>query len=284
MGDVSQIDSEEFSEDFSHDVPIESTSHATFIAPALPPIRFSLGGADFSDLLRTVAGQESSKTLDQIIEGMEHELRVDVTPPPAGSTQATPTIDGPRRNHSIDATPVRRQPNGYDADEDLTVRREPVLRSRTPSPSPRPMTEFRKQSVDATAEMMARTGLVHPPSDAAERARSFSDTSNFRSIYGRARGDSNASIVPTGITVTSPENATSKVLRPDTSDLVRNRLQEALADAKGRCATHVKLDADFVAAIVMLLERNKEDYNEIKRKLDGIKVSTYRQAVQFAKY
>ncbi|KAJ3524199.1 hypothetical protein NM688_g8603 [Phlebia brevispora] len=282
--DVSQLDSEDFSEDFSHEEPVESTSHSTFIAPALPPIRFSIGGADFSDLLKSVAGQETMKSLDQIIEGMEHQLRVDVTPPPSTSSSAqlaTPTNGITRRDDSVDATPVnRREPNGVLEHEpdagDLTIRREPIIRNRTPSPSPRPVTEFRRENVEASADSLsARNNLSRPRAEpASERSRSFSDTRNFKPSLDhirRQRSDSNASIVPTGITVTSPENATSKVLRPDTSDLVRARLQEAVADAKERKASHVKFDSEFVDAIVMLLDRQKEDYGDMKRRLDGMK-------------
>ncbi|KAF7793948.1 hypothetical protein EIP86_005072 [Pleurotus ostreatoroseus] len=282
--DVSQFDGEDLSEDLSHEEPVESTSHSTFIAPALPPIRFSMSGADFSDLFNGVAGQ-STKSLDQIIEGMERQLRVDVTPPPSSgssSTQmATPTNGMSRRSESVDATPIaRREPNGvlnHEADTlDLTPRREPILRSRTPSPSPRPLTEFQKQATDTSADaLLARTNLSRPAAElVSERSRSYSETKDFRPSLDRIRrqrSDSNASIVPTGITVTTPENATSKVLRPDTSDLVRARLQEALSDVKERKSTHVKLDSEFIEAIIMLLDQHKEDYGDMKRRLDGMK-------------
>ena len=45
---------------------IEHTSHSTFIAPALPPIRFSMNTADFSELLTSVGGLPSLKSLDHL--------------------------------------------------------------------------------------------------------------------------------------------------------------------------------------------------------------------------
>ena len=308
-GEASQLDSEDFSEDFSHDVPVESTSTATFIAPALPPIRFSLGGNDFSELLKSVNvphDTSTARSLDQIIEGMEQQIaRMDMSspPPPQAETQSqgqqqqqmngdsaymtTPTsskiTNGSRRNHSIDATPVRRVPSlaptvAGDADgDDLTIRNQPLGRTRTPSPAPRPLTDFsRKGSIDANSDMMTGVGAYARPNVVAElateRTRSFSDTRDFRPTFERTRsrgdsdasivpsgiapvqrprGDSNASIVPTGIMVTTPENATSKVIRPDTTDLVRARLQEALMDSKGCGSLHVRFDHDFAEAIVM---------------------------------
>ncbi|THH00751.1 hypothetical protein EW026_g1829 [Hermanssonia centrifuga] len=60
-------------------------------------------------------------------------------------------------------------------------------------------------------------------------------------------------------------------MRSDTSELVRLRLQEALADTNGRGSTHVKLDVEFVGAIMTLLEQRKEEYDDMKRRLDGMK-------------
>jgi len=53
------------SDDLSESSPVERTSHATFIAPALPPIRFSLNPTDFSELLSSVQGNRF-KSLDQV--------------------------------------------------------------------------------------------------------------------------------------------------------------------------------------------------------------------------
>lgn len=62
----SPVLSEEASDDMSDSSPVERLSHATFIAPALPPIRFSLNAADFSELLNSVQGSSTLKSLDQM--------------------------------------------------------------------------------------------------------------------------------------------------------------------------------------------------------------------------
>ena len=52
------------SEDLLESLRVERMSHSTFIAPALPPIRFSLNTTDFSELLGSVGGTTSLKSLD----------------------------------------------------------------------------------------------------------------------------------------------------------------------------------------------------------------------------
>ena len=54
------------SEDLVNSLRVERMSHSTFIAPALPPIRFSLNTSDFSELLGSVGGMSSSKSLEDV--------------------------------------------------------------------------------------------------------------------------------------------------------------------------------------------------------------------------
>ena len=63
--DASVPSQHDASDDLSESSPVERTSHATFIAPALPPIRFSLNPTDFSELLSSVQGNRF-KSLDQV--------------------------------------------------------------------------------------------------------------------------------------------------------------------------------------------------------------------------
>ncbi|KIK67054.1 hypothetical protein GYMLUDRAFT_238398 [Collybiopsis luxurians FD-317 M1] len=71
----------------------EAANHATatFIAPALPPIRFSLNAADFSDLFTSVGGSiNSMKNLDSLSEKLEKKIfdngDVPTTPPPSAAS------------------------------------------------------------------------------------------------------------------------------------------------------------------------------------------------------
>jgi Rho-type GTPase-activating protein 1/2 len=68
------------------------------------------------------------------------------------------------------------------------------------------------------------------------------------------------------------------VLRPpksDVSDLVRRRLQEALADASDRGIQQLKLDISFVEAILSSMEQQYQEYVVLKTKFDSMKVSIF---------
>ncbi len=64
--DASGLSQYDISDDMSESSPVERTSHTTFIAPALPPIRISLDSTGFSKLLDSVQGPSALKSLDQI--------------------------------------------------------------------------------------------------------------------------------------------------------------------------------------------------------------------------
>lgn len=243
--DLAQVDSADVSEDYLHDeVPVESTSHSTFIAPALPPIRFSMGGADFAELLKSVGGPEGLNALDKIAEG-----QLPVTPPPTAAQPSTPTS---RRPSLTDATPVQR-------------REPPINRSQSPH-----SIAVTSPSEGAARPSIQRSQSSDPPRDGRAAKPRYED----QTVYKRERVDSSASLPPNGrahITLTTPDNTTSSIARPDTSDLVRRRLQEALNESIERGAAYVKLDPEFIGAIIMLLNQRQEEFIDMKRKLDGMK-------------
>ncbi|KAJ7072415.1 signal transducer [Mycena amicta] len=84
------------SDDMSESSPVEHTSHATYIAPALPPIRISMTTTDFADLFKSVEAQKP-KQLANISEDLD--ARVPMTPPPTATSiystgsSLTPTSD-----------------------------------------------------------------------------------------------------------------------------------------------------------------------------------------------
>ena len=270
--DSSQIDSAEVSEEYmQEEEPVESTSHSTFIAPALPPIRFSMVGTDFADLLSTVGGPDALKQLDRITEGKGVSSKPDVTatPPPTAAQPTTPTNNAFKFDINADATPVRR-------------REPPIARSQSPQ----------SMAVDGR-QTNGRTSLENGSKDLPQPAFQRSQSSDPKmglppkprleeQVY-RQRNGSTASLAPfngstdrlprTHITITAPENGTAGVSRPDTSDLARRRLQEALSESTDRGAPYVKLDAEFIGAIILLLDQRKEEFLDLKRKLDGMKVS-----------
>jgi Rho-type GTPase-activating protein 1/2 len=119
-----------------------------------------------------------------------------------------------------------------------------------------------------------------PPSDESHGDRSFSDSrkpasasfpvlrgANSSVVGARARIDSNNS--------TSPKTGRPPMARPDTTDLVSRRLREALKDATDRGATAVKLDKEFVEAILHALQGTQTRVADMKGRLDGMKVRVF---------
>jgi hypothetical protein len=77
------LESREETEETEDGPSVERTSHSTYIAPALPPIRFSMNSADFSGLLSSVGGLSSIKKIEAV-ETSRRAFQADipVTPPP----------------------------------------------------------------------------------------------------------------------------------------------------------------------------------------------------------
>lgn len=89
--DVDSYSHHDSSDDMSESSPVEQVSHSTFIAPALPPIRFSMNTGDFSDLFSSVGGLPSLKSLTSISEMQkgENSARTPSTPPPTATSWLT---------------------------------------------------------------------------------------------------------------------------------------------------------------------------------------------------
>lgn len=80
-------DTVDVSDDATESLSMERMSHATFIAPALPPIRFSLNPADFSDLLNSVGGLPPIKSLENVTKlTKQAQDNTPSTPPPTASS------------------------------------------------------------------------------------------------------------------------------------------------------------------------------------------------------
>ncbi|KAF8070211.1 signal transducer [Lyophyllum atratum] len=77
--------------------------------------------------------------------------------------------------------------------------------------------------------------------------------------------------VSTRFTLTEPESTSPTILRPDTSDLVTVRLQEAVTDARERGAQQLKMDRAFVEAILSTMEARRAEHQQLKSKFDGMK-------------
>ncbi|KAJ7262261.1 hypothetical protein B0H12DRAFT_1069284 [Mycena haematopus] len=247
---VAQPDS---SDDMSESSPVEHTSHSTFIAPALPPIRFSMTTADFSDLFSSAEGQKSTslKQLANISEDLDGH--VPMTPPPTAtslystaSTITTPTSDATFVvNNSVDSLSTRTSEDGS----------LPVPGPRFVSPAPRFQSLGKKPTIPLDDE-----GYFGGPENTRMRSSSESRSQQQTARVTITRADSASAAVPS--------------VKIDPANVVTLRLQEALADAQERGAMQLRLDRAFVEAVLGAMEARDMEYSSLKAKFDGIKVLT----------
>ncbi|KAH9847161.1 RhoGAP-domain-containing protein [Lenzites betulinus] len=239
-------ETEENSGDDGESSPVERTSHSTFIAPALPPIRISMGGADFSDLIRTMSGVP--KGAERIKDAAAGEF--ELTPPDSAGQPATPrsdiTVLGFGERPDVDETPVKRPPfpAAAAAAVDRSGATSPASSSSHDYSSSQ---EDARRSNDRERDMFGRAGT--PPLGPLRR---------------RERLDSNAQRngAAARITVTAPA---------DGVEAAREKLMGAVTTAAERGAAQVVLDAAFVQAVATLLQQQQHDYNDLKRNVDGMK-------------
>ena len=107
---------------------VEQTSHSTYIAPALPPIRFSMNNADFSELLSSVGGLPHHKSMETP-QMSRKESQADI---PATRTITSPPhleepVSGPNSEKEGQLTPVMTvTPASEDARETPAVTKQAV--------------------------------------------------------------------------------------------------------------------------------------------------------------
>lgn len=92
----------------SESSPVETTSHATFIAPALPPIRFSLTTADFADLFNSVGTLPGTKGSHSVYESQQQKPGVRVADPHSPRTPPPTAVEPGRGVNSSISDPDTR--------------------------------------------------------------------------------------------------------------------------------------------------------------------------------
>ena len=277
--------------------PVQQTSHSTFIAPALPPIRFSMSGSDFGDFMK-FGGQDPQRAAQLrgmavgIPEVVEHSSEELLTPIDE-SGQNIPPVSTPKSDITImkrDATPKKNgiivnSTSASSSKNSLFAESSGPLLTRSASTrwSPKelkasPPRRRRASEADDTPRAVAPTKFETSRSEStmksstSERTSSDSDQKPPEMPESRERLDSNVSVRFTQSATEAHKVDTARKLRMDTSDLIAKRLQEALENAADRGALHMKFDREFVEAIATMAEQRKDEYLDMKKKLDGLKV------------
>ncbi|KAJ8454637.1 hypothetical protein ONZ45_g19225 [Pleurotus djamor] len=230
--------------DLSDASPVE-TSH-TFIAPALPPIRFSLP-ADFSDLWNSVGGEPPSKGEKQMATVPENKEATVPSPP------LTASSDGVSISSGV-STVVASQTDS------------PKVNTAVINDAPKPSEESRNDALRPPRlkprSSRRSTDELARPSTAPSSSNSPSTSSSVlaQSVDRAASSDANRVFSP-AITVTQPGDP----------DMVVKRIQEVLADTQKRGVQQVKLDRQFLEVILSALESKWNENTEMKSHIDGMK-------------
>ncbi|KAF8629116.1 hypothetical protein AX17_005702 [Amanita inopinata Kibby_2008] len=150
-----EVDVSTASHDSISDIESQSitrTSHATYIAPALPPIRFSMNSADFSELLSSVSGVPPFRSLEPLNKISKQS--VDSAVP-----QATPVS----ADDGVNGTKVKIV-DGNDNDVDMNMKVDLFAESNLPS--------HRSSSSSGTDQATVRNSYapIYAFSEATERA------------------------------------------------------------------------------------------------------------------
>ena len=277
--------------------PVAQTSHSTFIAPALPPIRFSMSGSDFGDFMK-FGGQDPQRSahlkgMASNVPEVAEENTEELVTPVDESGQDIPPVSTPKSDITIirtDATPKKNgilvnssssssskysllaQPSGPALTRSTSTRwnskelkASPPRRRRASeaneTPRPAALTKFDASRSESTMQSFI-CGRTSPDSEQKPAEKSGS----------RERFDSNVSVRFAQSALEAQKPDAARKLRTDTSDLVARRLQEALENAADRGAPHMKFDREFVEAIATMVGQRKEEYLDMKKKLDGLKV------------
>jgi Rho-type GTPase-activating protein 1/2 len=265
--------------------PVERMSRSTFIAPAHPPIRFSVSGNGFQELLSQLDPRDPSSfsALGELLKMNEDaESRNDAS----SSATSLSRNDGAASNEggrvsspSSAATPTT--VFGFSTGDNSSV-------TTISAPS--------SQGHGDSFLVLDQAGTTNGvKSDLLQRQRSVPNTSSTSSGRSsseksrdppasddqRTRLDPNAIIYHTDVglsepspqfTVTTPESAAVRSAKLDQAAAVMKRLQDALQDTARRGMTQITLDQEFVQAVVMMVEQRRDENAKMKSKLDHIKV------------
>ena len=293
--DVVEIEEPSGSEVSRESSPVEQTSHSTFIAPALPPIRFSMSGSDFGDFM-ALGGQDPQRPSHlkgmavELPEVVEDSAEDPVTPVDEGG-ENLPPVSTPKSDITIIKTDATPKKNGILVNStslsSKSLLAEPsgpaLTRSTSTRWSPKelkasPPRRRRASAADETPRVITPTKFDVSRSESAvqsptsERTSSDSDQKSAEKSGLRDRLNSNVSVRFAQSVGEAQKLDAARKLRTDTSDLVAKRLQEALENAADRGAPHMRFDREFVEAIATMVEQRKEEYLDTKKKLDGLKV------------
>ncbi|KAH9839288.1 RhoGAP-domain-containing protein [Rhodofomes roseus] len=268
--DDSRPNSEDATVESPESSPVERTSHATFIAPALPPIRISMGGSDFSELLKSVGGDVTKlEQLAEVTESGSRELDLTATSPQVlvQSKRDSMQLLTPRSDVTI---------------TESTESRVDDTPAKRPSPGPRQRgmsggiggtmsSSLSSISSSMTTDVLSRFPSVPRARPSLDRPSPVDEFSaSLEATFGHE--DLNASaLAPTRITINSEDGTMQAPPQANFSDSLRSQLQDKLAAATDLGNTQITLDVELVQTLLTASDQQQVDHADFKRRLDGMK-------------
>jgi len=244
--DASVPSQHDVSDDLSESSPVERTSHATFIAPALPPIRFSLNTTDFAEFLSSVQGNKL-KSFDQMTTVLQESDGPSTPKASHGSsekdlTAVTPqakTADEPKQLHLQQSfsellLEERQTLSMYVAKADtfthLNCLYRPPEMDRIPSSENKSLSTLNLSLDDVEA-----ISIISEPSKSANDLQITESGSSENSLISQLHG------------------------------IIKGSREQGVKQ--------IQLDVDFVENVAMTLESRKTVCDDLKEKFDGMKVA-----------
>ncbi|KAI0298542.1 hypothetical protein BC826DRAFT_104830 [Russula brevipes] len=274
LGSAGDADSEEESS------PVERMSRSTFIAPAHPPIRFSISANGFQELLAQVDPRNRSSlySIEEFVKlsqdaetgrglaslnpyaSAKSEGRRSSTP--ASAITPTTTFGYPSTADNSSTTTLS-APSSQGHGDSFIILDHPETTNAAES--------------DLSPHQRGKPNALSTPSSRSSLERSYE---SLASDHRHAPLGSNSSVhradesplEPSAhLTATTSDSSLARSLKVDSSYAVIKRLQDALQDAARRGTTQITLDQEFVQAVVMMIEQRRDDNVRMKGRLDDIK-------------
>lgn len=273
--------------------PVERMSRSTFIAPAHPPIRFSVSGNGFQELLSQLDPNDPSSfsALGELLKMNEDaESRND----PRSSATSLKPIGGAASNEgarlsspSSAATPttVFSFPTGDNSS--VTTISAPSSQGHGDSF----LALDQSGTTNGVKSDLPRPSVRNTSSTSSSRSSSEKSRDLPASDDQRTRVDPNTIINHTDVclsepspqfTVTMPESAAARSAKLDQAAAVMKRLQDALQDTARRGMTQITLDQEFVQAVVMTIEQRRDENVKMRSKLDHVKVCPFSLSIKLS--
>lgn len=128
-------------------------------------------------------------------------------------------------------------------------------------------------SSDNSAHSRTLGGSSHAPSPTSTLDENNAIRRSLDALSGRR--DSLTSSTHTHIKVTAPDNG-PEPLRTSLSDSLMRQLQDIVTYAADEGSPHVVLELDLAQTLLKLLAEEKDAYNDLKRKFDGMRRASQR--------